>query len=60
MEIKQLHDWNVTPKEAIALQKDLASHIITYDCLHDVSYIAGVDVALGREGTIHAAVWVLY
>jgi deoxyribonuclease V len=57
--IKQLHSWNVTPKEAIALQKDLASQIITHDCLGKVSYIAGVDVAIGDEKMIHAAVIIM-
>lgn len=60
MIIQNLHAWNVTPQEAIALQKQLASQIITQDCLSDtISYIAGADVALEGATMIHAAVVIM-
>ena len=58
MIIQHLHNWNLIPKEAIALQKELAHHIITDDCLHTVTYIAGVDVALS-EKNCHAAIVIM-
>lgn len=57
--MKILHDWNVTPIEAIALQKKLASEIITYDCLADVHHVAGVDVALEGKDNIRAAIVIM-
>jgi deoxyribonuclease V len=40
-----LHDWNLTPREAIALQKKLRTSIRTDLTLPEVEFIAGVDVA---------------
>ena len=54
-----LHDWIVTPAEAIALQKKLALEIITYDCLKDVRYVAGVDVAFATKDILRAAVIIM-
>jgi deoxyribonuclease V len=48
MNIPHLHDWNVTPDAAIALQKRLAAQLVT-DTPHDLSAIrrvAGVDVSV--------------
>ncbi|HZX31717.1 MAG TPA: deoxyribonuclease V [Rhodocyclaceae bacterium] len=50
----------MTPAEAIALQKTLASRIELSDRLGDVHHIAGVDVGFEADGTItRAAVAVL-
>ncbi len=52
--------WNVTPQEAIALQKELASRVITVDRLGPVNRVAGVDVGFREQGTVtRAAVAVL-
>jgi deoxyribonuclease V len=59
MLMQHLHDWNLTPQEAIALQKELALQIITDDCLQSVSYIAGADVALEGINKMHAAVVIM-
>ena len=59
--IKELHDWNVPYKEAIALQKrlvyELSERVIDISSLKTV---AGVDVSTNRNSpVIHAAVVVL-
>lgn len=60
MEIRQQHDWNLTPEEAIALQQSLRQQIITIDQLDEVQTVAGVDVGFEDEGTTtRAAVAVL-
>lgn len=50
----------MTPSEAIALQKSLATRIELTDRLGDIRHIAGVDVGFEAEGTVtRAAVAVL-
>ena len=38
------HPWNLSPTEAIQLQKQLASQVIREDQFKQVHYVAGVDV----------------
>jgi deoxyribonuclease V len=60
MLIHDLHSWNLTPAEAIALQGRLATHIIENDSFGDIRYIAGVDVGFENQGrTTKAAICVL-
>jgi deoxyribonuclease V len=54
MIVERLHDWNVTPEAAVAIQRELAAHV---DCetplaLADVRLVAGVDVSVrpGPDG----------
>lgn len=50
--------WNVTPREAVALQRCAAQAIEPVDRLGDITTVAGVDVAYGargRGGTARAA-----
>lgn len=56
-----LHTWDVTPQEAIAIQHTLRSRIILDDDLPDsVTVIAGVDVGFEQQGRItRAAIAVL-
>ncbi len=60
MFIPHRHDWNVTPPEAIALQKTLAAEVISNKPLDIVSIklVAGVDVSV-KENVSQAAVVVL-
>ncbi len=44
-----MHSWNLTPKEAIQLQKDLKDQVKTNLTLRLPQSIAGVDVAYLRE-----------
>ena len=60
MEITHRHDWNVSPTEAIALQKQLAGEVI-YDRpidLDAIKLVAGVDVSV-KNNISQAAVVVL-
>ena len=60
MAAKLEHSWNLTPHEAIALQKELRRQVITTDRLGVVGTVAGVDVGFEQDGTItRAAVAVL-
>jgi deoxyribonuclease V len=52
-----LHEWKLTPEEAIALQRELAARIILEDRLGEVRHVAGVDMAINEENErAHAAV----
>ena len=45
MEIKSLHDWNLTPAEAIQLQKQLSYEVITEDKFTEpIKTVAGIDL----------------
>lgn len=60
MHIHKLHDWDITPKEAIALQKTLAGQVV-FDRpldLGTVTLVGGVDVSV-KNNVSQAAVVVL-
>jgi deoxyribonuclease V len=60
MKIVQRHAWNLTPKEAIALQQQLRGEVERHDRLGPVRHVAGVDVGFEAGGTVtRAAVAVL-
>jgi len=60
MKIKRHHDWPLTAEDAIAIQNQLRSQVITEDQLGDVQYVAGVDLGFEEDGAIsRAAVAVL-
>ena len=49
MEIRHLHGWDVTPKEAIALQQELRQQVRLQADLGVVRRVAGVDVGFKGE-----------
>ncbi len=61
MKIEQSHPWPATVGEAIAIQEELQTKVITEDQLPEtVEYVAGVDMGFDAGGTIsRAAVAVL-
>ncbi len=60
MKIKNLHRWNLTPKQAIALQKKLAPKIKFTPVRKMPKLVAGLDCAFSKDGKkIIAAVVVL-
>jgi deoxyribonuclease V len=60
MLIHDLHSWNVSPAEAIALQSRLAAQITRIDDFGAIDHIAGIDAGFEDEGRItKAAVCVL-
>lgn len=50
MQIKKLHDWNVSYSEATALQKQLASKVRLKPLEKSPKLIAGLDCALSKDG----------
>lgn len=62
MRVQRLHDWNLTPAEAVALQKQLAPQVI-YDRpidLASVRLVAGVDVSVKNNISQAAVVVATY
>jgi len=45
MLLRAIHPWDLSPTEAIALQKRLASQVVREGEPHDVRYVAAADVA---------------
>ena len=58
--IRELHRWDLTPKEAIALQRELAAQVIDDEPLplDAIALVGGVDVSV-KENVSRAAVVVL-
>lgn len=60
MPFQELHPWDVTPNEAIAIQERLRSLVICEDQLGALHTVAGVDVGFEADGSVtRAAVVVL-
>jgi len=60
MEARRLHGWDLTPKEAIALQTALCGCVVRKDRIGAVRRVAGVDVGFEQDGRVtRAAVAVL-
>lgn len=59
LKIRQLHPWNVSPKEAVKIQKELAAQVILKPFNESIRFIAGADVSYDRKSnTLFAAVLV--
>lgn len=55
-----LHPWNVSPKEAIAIQQQLRTKIIIEKITKPINTIAGCDISFDKNSdTIYAAIVVL-
>jgi len=60
MSVRQLHPWDVTPAQAIEIQKALAARVVREDDLPPINRLGGVDVGFEDGGrTTRAAVVVL-
>jgi deoxyribonuclease V len=59
MDIPALHPWNLTPTEAVALQKKLAAEVDTTPTVRACNLIAGADVSYNRFSPIFYAVVVV-
>lgn len=54
------HPWNVTPKEAVVIQRTLCDQVIEQDAFSGPRTVAGVDVGFEQDGAVtRAAVAVL-
>ena len=59
--LSSAHDWNFSPDQAIALQRELSERLILNDQIGSVRRVAGVDVGFEANGAItRAAVAVLH
>lgn len=47
MRLRDLHPWDLTPAEAMAVQSRLAPQVVAEGEPEDVRYVAGADIALG-------------
>lgn len=55
-----LHDWDVSPARAVAIQRELRDRVITRDAFGELRRVAGVDVGFEDDGKLtRAAVVVL-
>ncbi len=61
MKLAHLHSWNLSPKDAIALQKKLANQVVLHNAVPSpVNLVAGVDVSYKKTAEqFHAAVVIL-
>ena len=60
MKLVPLHRWDLTPKQAMALQAELAGRVLREDGVGEVRRVAGVDVGFEDGGKVtQAAVAVL-
>lgn len=55
MQIRQLHSWQLSVEDAIAIQQQLKDKVVTEDKLGAVNYVAGVDMGFAAAGTISRA-----
>jgi deoxyribonuclease V len=59
MKINHLHDWTLTPKEAVALQRTLAGKVDTRTPLVHCELVAGADASYNRFSPVFYAVVVV-
>src|SRR4051794_23412807 len=60
MTVRKLHDWDLTPKEAVALQRELAGRVDVSAPLGKLDLVAGCDVSYDRGSPVlYAAVVVV-
>ena len=50
-----MHSWQVTPKEAVEIQKQLRDQVILFDDLGKIDYVAGIDVGFEEDGKVTCA-----
>lgn len=60
MHIHKLHPWDVTPKEARAIQERLAGRVIRRDCFKKIHVIAGADIAVDNTNNVGIGGVVVY
>jgi deoxyribonuclease V len=60
VDIKELHPWNVTPKEAVEIQRRLQPQVTIRNRLKRVRYVAGADVSSSvTDDTVWAGIVVV-
>jgi len=56
MKALRLHKWQITPKQAVKIQNELAKHIKMQDCVAKITTLCGVDVGFKQNMAYAAAV----
>ncbi len=51
MKVRSLHPWRLTPREAIALQRQLTGEVVTESRLGPIRYVAGADIAVPKDSS---------
>jgi deoxyribonuclease V len=60
MEYKKLHDWNLTPTEAVELQKELRDQVRIEPLKREVNLVAGCDISFNKfSDIVYAGIVVL-
>jgi deoxyribonuclease V len=60
MRYQKLHDWDVSPREAIALQQQLRHQVQTMPLEHPAQLVAGCDISFDRfSEDVHAGIVVI-
>src|SRR5215210_331328 len=60
MRYKKLHDWNLTPSEPVALQKELRSQVRIEPLKRNVELVAGCDISFNKfSDVVYAGIVVL-
>src|SRR4028118_2177357 len=58
--LTKLHDWNLSPREAVALQNELRNRVLIQAPTGPFETIAGADISFNKfSETIYAAIVVL-
>ncbi|MEX2238397.1 MAG: deoxyribonuclease V [Dehalococcoidia bacterium] len=52
MKVAERHRWDISPREAVEIQRRLALQVVTEDRAVDVRYVAGVDIIAGPRGSL--------
>ena len=52
MRVRQLHPWQISPREAIAIQRSLAAQVVKTGHLGSVKYVAGADVSTEKNSSL--------
>lgn len=60
MKTHSLHSWDVPPRDAIALQRELAGRVITTGSPGPMRTAAGADLGFSRDGTMAIAGVIVY
>ena len=55
-----LHDWNLSPREAVSLQRELRHRVLVEAPMREIELVAGADISFNKfSETIYAAIVVL-
>ncbi|HTN42958.1 MAG TPA: deoxyribonuclease V [Nitrospiria bacterium] len=49
MKSRALHPWNLSPKEAVEVQRQLSARVVQKNYLKTVRFVAGADIALSKN-----------